>query len=57
MRLSKLHIVTLRDDPADAELPSHRLLARADYRQKLAEGIAAGILEMLGNGAYAAAGR
>jgi len=34
-----------------------RLLARADYRQKLAEGIAAGILEMLGNGAYAAAGR
>jgi len=34
-----------------------RLLARADYRQKLAEGIAAGILEMLGNGAYAAADR
>ena len=34
-----------------------RLLARPDYRQKLAEGIAAGILEMLGNGAYAASQR
>lgn len=32
-----------------------RLLARADYRQKLAEGIAEGVLKMLSNGAYAAA--
>ncbi len=31
-----------------------RLLARADYRQKLAEGIAEGILEVLQNGAFAA---
>ena len=39
MRLSKLHIVTLRDDPADAELPSHRLLARGGYIVKAASGL------------------
>ncbi len=32
-------------------------LARSDYRQRLAEGIAAGILEVLGNGAFATAGK
>jgi len=39
MRLSKLHIVTLRDDPADAEIPSHRLLARGGYVVKAASGL------------------
>ncbi len=39
MRLSKTPIATLRDDPADAEVPSHRLLARAGYIQKIAAGI------------------
>ncbi len=34
-----------------------RLLARVDYRQQLAEGIVAGILEMLRNGTYAAPGQ
>jgi prolyl-tRNA synthetase len=28
MRLSQLLISTLREDPADAEIPSHKLLAR-----------------------------
>ncbi len=32
-------LATLRDDPADAEVPSHRLLARAGYIQKIAAGI------------------
>ena len=29
MRLSSLFFTTLRDDPSDAEMPSHRLLLRA----------------------------
>ncbi len=39
MRLSQLTITTLRDDPADAEVPSHRLLARAGYIVKTAAGL------------------
>ncbi len=39
MHLSKLHIVTLRDDPADAEIPSHRLLARGGFIVKAASGL------------------
>jgi prolyl-tRNA synthetase len=39
MRLTKLHIVTLRDDPSDAEIPSHRLLARAGYIVKVSSGL------------------
>ena len=39
MRLSKSLIATLRSDPADAEVPSHRLLVRAGYIQKLAAGL------------------
>src|SRR6266702_2409631 len=31
MRWSTMHIPTLRDDPADAGAPSHRLLLRAGY--------------------------
>jgi prolyl-tRNA synthetase len=29
MRMSSLFVRTLRDDPADAEVPSHKLLVRA----------------------------
>ena len=39
MRLSSLFFATLRDDPADAEMPSHRLLLRAGYVRQLGSGI------------------
>ena len=39
MRLSNLFFTTLRDDPADAEMPSHRLLLRAGYVRQLGSGI------------------
>jgi prolyl-tRNA synthetase len=38
-RMSSLFLRTLRDDPADAELPSHRLLVRAGYIRRVAPGI------------------
>src|SRR5438270_2082767 len=37
--MSTLFVRTLRDDPADAELPSHRLLVRAGYIRRIAPGI------------------
>jgi prolyl-tRNA synthetase len=37
--MSKLFVRTLRDDPADAEVPSHRLLVRAGYIRRIAPGI------------------
>ncbi len=39
MRLSNLFFTTLRDDPSDAEMPSHRLLLRAGYVRQLGAGI------------------
>ena len=39
MRLSHLFFTTLRDDPADAEMASHRLLLRAGYVRPLGSGI------------------
>src|SRR4028119_952303 len=39
MRLSQLFVRTLRDDPADAEMPSHRLLLRAGYVRPLGSGV------------------
>jgi len=39
MRMSRLFLRTLRDDPADAEVDSHRLLVRAGYIRKVASGI------------------
>ncbi|HEY3336233.1 MAG TPA: proline--tRNA ligase [Candidatus Limnocylindrales bacterium] len=39
MRLSHLFFTTLRDDPAEAEMPSHRLLLRAGYVRQLGAGI------------------
>lgn len=37
--MSKLFFRTLRDDPADAEVPSHKLLVRAGYIRRVAPGI------------------
>jgi prolyl-tRNA synthetase len=37
--MSSLFVRTLRDDPADAEVPSHRLLVRAGYIRRNAPGI------------------
>ena len=39
MRMSNLFVRTLREDPADAEVPSHRLLVRAGYIRRTAPGI------------------
>ena len=39
LRLSTLFLRTLRDDPADAEVDSHRLLVRAGYIRRVAPGI------------------
>jgi len=38
-RMSSLFLRTLREDPADAEVPSHRLLVRAGYVRRVAPGI------------------
>ncbi|WP_332641946.1 proline--tRNA ligase [Aeromicrobium sp.] len=37
--MSRMFLRTLRDDPADAEVPSHRLLVRAGYVRRVAPGI------------------
>lgn len=37
--MSTLFLRTLREDPADAEVPSHKLLVRAGYVRRLAPGI------------------
>ena len=39
LRMSTLFLRTLRDDPADAEVPSHKLLVRAGYIRRIAAGI------------------
>ncbi len=39
MRWSQLFIPTLRENPAEAEVPSHQLLLRAGYIRQLAAGI------------------
>ncbi len=39
MKMSQLFVRTLRDDPADAEVASHRLLVRAGYIRRAAPGI------------------
>lgn len=38
-RMSSLFLRTLREDPADAEVPSHKLLVRAGYIRRVAPGI------------------
>jgi prolyl-tRNA synthetase len=39
LRMSTLLLRTLREDPADAEVPSHKLLVRAGYVRRVAPGI------------------
>ena len=39
LRMSSLFVRTLREDPADAEVASHRLLVRAGYIRRAAPGI------------------
>ncbi|GAA3180559.1 hypothetical protein GCM10020255_074360 [Rhodococcus baikonurensis] len=38
-RLSHLFLRTLRDDPSDAEVASHKLLVRAGYVRRIAPGV------------------
>ena len=39
MRLSRMLFVTLREDPAEAEIPSHKLLLRAGYIRRVGSGL------------------
>ena len=39
MRVSRLMLVTLRDDHAEAEISSHKLLLRAGYIRRVGSGI------------------
>ena len=39
MRLSQMLLVTLREDPAEAEIKSHKLLLRAGYIRRIGSGI------------------
>lgn len=39
MRLSQMLFVTLREDPSEAEIPSHKLLLRAGYIRRIGSGI------------------
>ena len=39
MRLSQMLFVTLREDPSEAEIPSHKLLLRAGYIRRVASGV------------------
>ena len=39
MRYSQMLIPTLRQDPADAQVMSHKLMVRAGYIRKVAAGI------------------
>ena len=38
-RMSTLFLRTLREDPADAEVPSHKLLVRAGYIRRVSPGV------------------
>jgi prolyl-tRNA synthetase len=39
MRLSQMLFMTLREDPAEAEIPSHKLLLRAGYIRRIGSGL------------------
>ena len=47
MRLSQMLFVTLREDPAEAEIPSHKLLLRAGYIRRISSGVFAYLPLML----------
>ena len=62
MRVSALLLVTLRDDPAEAEIASHKLLLRGGYIRRVASGIYAYLplmwrvlRKVMGSGALGAA--
>ncbi len=42
--MSRLFARTLRDDPADADIDSHRLLVRGGYIRRMASGVYAWLL-------------
>ena len=39
MKMSKMYMPTLREVPAEAEIPSHQLLLRAGMIRKLVSGV------------------
>ena len=39
MKMSKLFVQTMREFPSDAEVISHKMLARAGYIKKLTSGV------------------
>ena len=39
MKMSKLFVQTMREFPSDAEVVSHKMLARAGYIKKLTSGV------------------
>ena len=39
MKWSQAYLFTLKDSPADAEIPSHKLLVRAGMIRKLGQGV------------------
>ncbi|ARI81265.1 MULTISPECIES: hypothetical protein [Microcystis] len=39
MRLSQQLFVTLREDPVEAKIPSHKCLVRASYIRRIGSGI------------------
>ncbi|MEM7063480.1 MAG: proline--tRNA ligase [Cyanobacteria bacterium P01_B01_bin.77] len=47
MRLSQMLFVTLREDPAEAESPSHKLMLRAGYIRRISSGVFAYLPLML----------
>ncbi|MEO0869222.1 MAG: proline--tRNA ligase, partial [Cyanobacteria bacterium J06642_11] len=47
MRLSQMLFVTLREDPAEAEIPSHKLMLRAGYIRRISSGVFAYLPLML----------
>ncbi|MGD1855804.1 MAG: proline--tRNA ligase [Leptolyngbyaceae cyanobacterium] len=47
MRLSQMLFVTLREDPAEAEIPSHKLMLRAGYIRRVSSGVFAYLPLML----------
>ena len=39
LRMSQLYVPTLKEDPSDADIASHRLLLRAGFLRKTASGV------------------
>ncbi len=50
MRYTRLLVPTLKEDPAEAEVASHRLLMRAGMIRQVARGIYDFLIHLLGKG-------